>query len=76
MRYKMIDEEEFDKYLWELKSEPLLGRPIAEALLKKDSPLRKEVLRMLSEAQKGRFKLEATADNSDFKTASPKLKHS
>ena len=72
----MIDEEEFDKYLWELKSEPLLGRPIAEALLKKDSPLRKEVLRMLSEAQKGRFKLEATADNSDFKTASPKLKHS
>jgi len=31
-----IDEKEFDKYLWDLKSEPLFGRPIADALLKKN----------------------------------------
>ena len=32
--------------------------------------------RMLIRFQKNRFDFEATANNSDFKTASPKLKHS
>lgn len=58
----MIDEEKVDRYLWELKSEPLFGRPIAETLLQRDSLLRKEIIKMLTEAQKGRFNLEATAD--------------
>lgn len=54
----MIDEVKVNKYLYELKIEPLFGRPIAEALLKKDSPLRKEVLIMLLKAQQGKFKKE------------------
>lgn len=51
----MIDEEKFDKYLWELKSEPLFGRPIADVLLKKGKPLRKEVIIMLNKAENGDF---------------------
>jgi hypothetical protein len=52
----MIDEEKLDRYLWDLKSEPLFGRPIAETLLKRDSTLRKEILIMLDMAQEGKFK--------------------
>ena len=55
---RMIDEEKFDNYLWELKGEPLIGKPVAERLLNRESPLRKEILIMLSEAQKGKFNSE------------------
>ena len=53
-----IDENKFDKYLLDLMSEPLFGRPIAEKLLKRNSQLRKEILLMLAEAQQGRFTME------------------
>ena len=47
-----FDEEAFDKYLWELKSDPTTGKIIANALLKKKSPLRKEVINMILQADK------------------------